>query len=127
MAVAILDIDGTLVDTNYQHALAWYRAFRKHDVVLPIWRIHRHIGMGGDQLVPSLTDDGFEQQHGEAVRDDEKQLYMELIGEVEPMRDARKLKHVDTERARAVEGDVLDRAALTKAMASCASCKRRSR
>jgi HAD superfamily hydrolase (TIGR01509 family) len=91
MAVAILDIDGTLVDTNYQHALAWYRAFRKHDVVLPIWRIHRHIGMGGDQLVPSLTDDDFEQQHGEAVREDEKQLYMELIGEVEPMRDARKL------------------------------------
>jgi HAD superfamily hydrolase (TIGR01509 family) len=91
MAVAILDIDGTLVDTNYQHALAWYRAFRKHDVVLPIWRIHRHIGMGGDQLVPSLTDDDFEQQHGEVVREDEQQLYMELIGEVEPMRDARKL------------------------------------
>lgn len=91
MAVAILDIDGTLVDTNYQHALAWYRAFRRHDVVLPIWRIHRHIGMGGDQLVPALTDDDFEQQHGEAVREDEKQLYMELIGEVEPMRDARKL------------------------------------
>ena len=91
MAVAILDIDGTLVDTNYQHALAWYRAFRNHDIVLPIWRIHRHIGMGGDQLVPSLTGDDFEQQHGEVVRDDEKQLYMELIGEVEPMRDARKL------------------------------------
>jgi HAD superfamily hydrolase (TIGR01509 family) len=91
MAVAILDIDGTLVDTNYQHTLAWYRAFRKHDLVLPIWRIHRHIGMGGDQLVPSLTDDDFERQHGEAVREDEKQLYMELIGEVEPMRDARKL------------------------------------
>jgi HAD superfamily hydrolase (TIGR01509 family) len=91
MAVAILDIDGTLVDTNYQHALAWYRAFRKHDVLLPIWRIHRHIGMGGDQLVPALTDDDFEQQQGEAVREDEKDLYIEMIGEVEPMRDARKL------------------------------------
>jgi HAD superfamily hydrolase (TIGR01509 family) len=91
MAVAILDIDGTLVDTNYQHALAWYRAFRKHDVLLPIWRIHRHIGMGGDQLVPALTDADFEREHGEAVREDEKDLYMEMIGEVEPMRDARKL------------------------------------
>ena len=40
----ILDIDGTLVDTNYQHALVWYRAFRRHGVVLPIWRIHRSIG-----------------------------------------------------------------------------------
>jgi HAD superfamily hydrolase (TIGR01509 family) len=91
MAVAILDIDGTLVDTNYQHAIAWYRAFRKHHAVLPIWRIHRHIGMGGDQLVPALTDDDFEAEHGDAVREDEKSLYMELIGEVEPMRDARKL------------------------------------
>ena len=48
---AILDVDGTLVDTNYQHAIAWYRAFHRNGVVLPIWRIHRHIGMGGDHLV----------------------------------------------------------------------------
>jgi HAD superfamily hydrolase (TIGR01509 family) len=91
MTVAILDIDGTLVDTNYQHALAWYRAFRKHDVVVPIWRIHRHIGMGGDQLLPALTDEDFEREHGDAVREDEKDLYMQMIDEVEPMRDARKL------------------------------------
>ncbi len=57
MALAILDIDGTLVDTNYHHTIAWYRAFREHGVVLPIWRIHRHIGMGGDQVVKALTDD----------------------------------------------------------------------
>ena len=31
---AILDIDGTLVDTNYQHAIAWYRAFRRHGIAL---------------------------------------------------------------------------------------------
>ena len=37
MSVAVLDIDGTLVDTNYQHAIAWYRAFRQHEIVLPIW------------------------------------------------------------------------------------------
>ena len=48
---AILDIDGTLVDTNYHHAVAWYRAFHQHEIVLPIWRIHTHMGMGGDQLV----------------------------------------------------------------------------
>jgi beta-phosphoglucomutase-like phosphatase (HAD superfamily) len=53
---AILDIDGTLVDTNYHHALAWYRAFLQSGKVLPVWRIHRHIGMGGDQLVAA---DGF--------------------------------------------------------------------
>ncbi len=45
---AIFDVDGTLVDTNYHHALAWYRAFRRFDVTRPLWRIHRGIGMGGD-------------------------------------------------------------------------------
>ena len=45
---AVLDVDGTLVDTNYQHALCWYRAFRKHDLTIPVWRLHRHVGMGGD-------------------------------------------------------------------------------
>ena len=49
---AIFDVDGTLVDTNYQHALAWYRAFRRYDITRPLWRIHRGIGMGGDQLRP---------------------------------------------------------------------------
>ena len=53
-AAAILDLDGTLVDTNYQHALAWYRAFRQHGHIVPIWRIHRHIGMGGDKLIEAL-------------------------------------------------------------------------
>jgi beta-phosphoglucomutase-like phosphatase (HAD superfamily) len=57
---AILDIDGTLVDTNYHHAVAWFRAFRHFDVTLPLYRIHRHIGMGGDQLVGALAGDDFE-------------------------------------------------------------------
>ena len=63
--VAILDIDGTLVDTNYQHALAWYRAFRQHGVTLPLWEIHRHIGMGGDQLVTSLVGEGVHREQAE--------------------------------------------------------------
>ncbi|HEY2771833.1 MAG TPA: HAD family hydrolase, partial [Solirubrobacteraceae bacterium] len=85
----ILDIDGTLVDTNYQHALAWYRAFHQADIILPVWRIHRHIGMGGDQLVAALTDDETEEEHGDEIRTAEKVLYMELIGEVEPMEKSR--------------------------------------
>ena len=54
---AIFDIDGTLVDTNYQHALAWYRAFRQHGVVMPIWQIHRAIGIGSDRVVEMLAGD----------------------------------------------------------------------
>jgi phosphoglycolate phosphatase-like HAD superfamily hydrolase len=41
----VLDIDGTLVDTNYQHAIAWHRAFCSRDYVVQLWEIHRHIGM----------------------------------------------------------------------------------
>src|SRR3954463_13525617 len=85
MSTAILDIDGTLVDTNYHHAIAWYRAFRQQGFGLPLWRIHRHIGMGGDQLVAALAGDGFEREQGDAVRAAETVLYTELIGEVEPL------------------------------------------
>jgi len=88
---AILDIDGTLVDTNFHHAIAWYRAFRQHEIVLPIWRIHRHIGMGGDQMIAALCGDGTEEAKGDDIRDAEKVLYSELIGEVEPLRGAREL------------------------------------
>jgi HAD superfamily hydrolase (TIGR01549 family) len=88
---AILDVDGTLVDTNYQHAVAWYRAFRSEGLVLPVWRIHRHIGMGGDQLVAALCGDEVEREQGDAIRDAEKARYQELIGEVEPLEGARDL------------------------------------
>jgi HAD superfamily hydrolase (TIGR01549 family) len=88
---AILDVDGTLVDTNYHHAIAWYRAFRQHDVILPIWRIHRHIGMGGDHLVKALCGDEVEDEKGEDIRAAEKALYMALIDEVEPLEGASEL------------------------------------
>ena len=88
---AILDIDGTLADTNYHHAVAWFRAFRRFDVTLPLYRIHRHIGMGGDQLVAVLAGDDFERARGDAVREEEGERYMELIGEVQPLAGAREL------------------------------------
>ncbi|HEY4451598.1 MAG TPA: HAD family hydrolase [Solirubrobacteraceae bacterium] len=91
MALAILDVDGTLVDTNYQHAIAWSRAFRSHEIELPIWRIHRHIGMGGDQLVAALTDEVTERRLGEQVRAAEQERYRELIDEVQPLRGSREL------------------------------------
>ena len=89
--VAILDVDGTLVDTNYHHAIARYRAFRQHGLVLPLWRIHRHIGMGGDQLVAALAGDGTEERDGDDIRAAETALYLALIDEVQPFRDSREL------------------------------------
>ena len=91
MTVAVLDIDGTLVDTNYHHTIAWSRAFRRHGIVPPLWRIHRHIGMGGDQVVTALTDEETEREKGDDIRAAEKALYFKLIDEVEPMADAREL------------------------------------
>ena len=86
---AILDIDGTLVDTNYHHAIAWYRAFRQHDVKLPIWQIHRGMGMGGDQLIAYLAGDEVEESKGDDIRAAEKALYLAFIEEVEPFTGAR--------------------------------------
>jgi HAD superfamily hydrolase (TIGR01509 family) len=91
VATAVVDIDGTLVDTNYHHAIAWYRAFRAFGFVVPLWRIHRHIGMGGDQLVAALAGEGFDREHGDDVRAAEKILYLQLIGEVELLAGARAL------------------------------------
>jgi len=88
---AILDVDGTLVDTNYQHTLAWYRAFRQNGIVLPIWRIHRHIGMGGDQLIRALCGEQAEAEQGDEIRVAEKPLYLEMLPEVEPLAGAREL------------------------------------
>ncbi len=87
----VLDIDGTLVDTNYQHAIAWHRAFRAHDYVVQLWRIHRHIGMGGDQLVEALIGEQGETEDGDAIRGAEGDAYGELIGEVEAMQGASEL------------------------------------
>ncbi|MGN6167499.1 MAG: HAD family hydrolase, partial [Solirubrobacteraceae bacterium] len=89
--VAILDVDGTLVDTNYHHTIAWFRAFCRHGIVLPLWRIHRHIGMGGDQVVAALTDERTDQERGDDIRASESELYFELIQEVQPMEGSREL------------------------------------
>jgi len=87
---ALLDVDGTLIDTNYHHALAWYRAFRDKGIVLPVWRIHRHIGMGGDQLVPALVPDIDDALH-EVVEETRSERYGELIGEVQAFDQAHEL------------------------------------
>jgi phosphoglycolate phosphatase-like HAD superfamily hydrolase len=79
MAISILDIDGTLVDTNYHHALAWFRALARSDLILPVWRIHRHIGMGDDQMVLALRDRGHRTVLASSAKADEVEHYLELL------------------------------------------------
>src|SRR3954453_16169516 len=87
----VLDIDGTLVDTNYQHAIAWHRALRDHGYAVQLWQIHRHIGMGGDQIVAALIGEKGEKADGDAMREAEGAAYGELIGEVQAMHGATEL------------------------------------
>ncbi|MEV7548458.1 HAD family hydrolase [Amycolatopsis sp. NPDC089917] len=67
--IAVLDIDGTLIDSNYQHALAWYRALRRVGEIYPVWRLHRLIGMGGDQLLTALGGEDLERRVGDRARE----------------------------------------------------------
>lgn len=80
----LLDVDGTLVDSTYLHALAWQRSFGIHDIVVPWWRVHRAVGMGGDQLVGHLTDDAVEADLGDRLRDEWERQYRRLVDEVNP-------------------------------------------
>ena len=66
--VVVLDLDGTLVDSVYQHVVAWHAAF--HDVGLHVsaMRIHEAIGMGGDRLVAHVAGDAAEGAVGDDVR-----------------------------------------------------------
>jgi HAD superfamily hydrolase (TIGR01549 family) len=96
---ALLDVDGTLIDANYHHAIAWYRAFKRHGIVLPLWRIHRHVGMGGDQLIPALVGDGVDV---DALSDARKEEYRRLIDQVSPLEGARELIEDLKERGHSV-------------------------
>lgn len=74
-AGAVFDVDGTLLDTNYLHVLAWWQAFRDTGHEVEMWRLHRAIGIGSEELVQRLlgrSDDGVVQAHSErytALRD----------------------------------------------------------
>jgi HAD superfamily hydrolase (TIGR01549 family) len=90
---AILDVDGTLVDTNYQHVIAWQRAFRAKGLQVAASRLHGHIGMGGDRLVEEVAGPEFERERGDEVRAAEGKAYAELIDEVVPIDGAEDLLH----------------------------------
>jgi HAD superfamily hydrolase (TIGR01549 family) len=83
--VVLFDIDGTLVDSTYHHAVAWHRAFAREGMQVPMWRVHRTIGMGGDKLVGEVVGDDVEEERGDALREAWKEEYSALVAEVEPL------------------------------------------
>jgi HAD superfamily hydrolase (TIGR01549 family) len=87
----VLDVDGTLVDTNYHHTVCWARAFESVGITVPTWRIHRAIGMGGDKLVAAVAGDEVEQQHGDDVRERWEKEYDAVIAETQLLPGAQEL------------------------------------
>ena len=98
----ILDVDGTLVDTNYHHALCWARAFREHGIVLPLWRLHRGVGMGGDKYVEAMAGPAVEERLGDVLRERWAALFDALLHEIEPLDGAREVLRALKEDGRAV-------------------------
>jgi len=90
----LFDLDGTLVDSVYQHVLAWREALERVGVPLSVWRIHRRIGMSGGLLVNAfLRETGREMgpQEAEQVRQFHAQAYARMAGTVRPLPGARDL------------------------------------
>lgn len=81
----ILDIDGTVIDSTYHHAIAWHRAFSRLGNPPPLCRIHRAIGMGGDKLVAHVSGEATEAKHGDRLRDGWRHEYLSLREEVGPL------------------------------------------
>lgn len=78
----LLDVDGTLIDSTYLHALAWQRAFARHQLDVPWWETHFAIGMGGDLLVPHLGGPAVEERIGEQLRAQWAEEYRAVLPEV---------------------------------------------
>jgi HAD superfamily hydrolase (TIGR01549 family) len=71
--------------------VCWYEAFREHDIVLPVWGLHRHIGMGGDQFVEAVAGKRVEEEHGDDIRDRWEKLFDKVIDEIAPFDGAHEL------------------------------------
>ena len=87
----VIDVDGTLLDSNYHHTVAWARAFEHVGETVPLWRIHRHIGMGGDLLVEAVGGDAATGDRAEAVQDRWEKEFDEIIEETRLLPGAKRL------------------------------------
>lgn len=84
----VFDVDGTLVDSSYEHVLAWSRAFREVGVDVPGWVLHACMGMGGDRLVAEAAGPAVENAVGDEVRERWRAAYSTLLDDVRPLPDA---------------------------------------
>jgi HAD superfamily hydrolase (TIGR01509 family) len=94
MPALIFDLDGTLVDSVYQHVLAWHEALQRDGIELSVWRIHRRIGMSGGLFTRALLrETGRDLDEALLARLQERhtEAYKRRLGEVRPLPGARRL------------------------------------
>src|SRR6478735_4185776 len=97
----LFDLDGTLVDSVYQHVLAWRQALEDVGIELSVWRIHRRIGMSGGLLVNALLRETEAQITAEQVADLQRlhaAAYARLVNQVRPLPGGREILRYLTER-----------------------------
>jgi HAD superfamily hydrolase (TIGR01509 family) len=90
----VFDLDGTLVDSVYQHVLAWREALETAGIELAVWRIHRRIGMSGGLLVNALgreTGRRLTLADVTQLQSEHARAYARLAGQVRPLPGAREL------------------------------------
>jgi HAD superfamily hydrolase (TIGR01549 family) len=97
-SAVLLDVDGTVVDSNYHHVIAWARAFARYDLTPSLWRVHRHVGMGGDQFVQAVAGPEAEERHGDGLRDAWVEEFDKLLDEVHAVPRATELVRTLRER-----------------------------
>jgi HAD superfamily hydrolase (TIGR01509 family) len=102
MPAFLFDLDGTLVDSVYQHVLAWREALEKTGIELAVWRIHRRIGMSGGLLINGLLrETGHRVTAAEAahLQQIHAEAYARYVAQVRPLPGARELlAHLSSNR-----------------------------
>ena len=88
---ALFDVDGTLIDSNGAHALSWQQALAEHGKPVSLDAVRRLIGMGGDKLLPSLSEIDEESAVGKAISARKKALFAAYLPTLQPTRGARAL------------------------------------
>jgi len=96
----LFDLDGTLVDSVYQHVLAWREALEAGGIQLAVWRIHRQIGMSGGLFVNALareTGRTLSTEEAERIHEVHTEAFKRYSSQVRPLPGAEELLNYLTE------------------------------
>jgi HAD superfamily hydrolase (TIGR01509 family) len=94
----LFDVDGTLVDSNFHHVVAWHHAFLDVDQEVPCWRILGLIGRSGDELLSALLGDKLAEQHGSHVKKLHTKYFLDSASALRRLPGTRELLEAVAER-----------------------------